>query len=174
MQIDLDEEGYRKVILRSLIKVADQAETLGNRLVRETYNISRSEVDKGIHVTPASISNLRVNINVRGRHLPRIMFAPNQKVGRKGGVILRIKKGGRSLAKNAFITQMGGGHIGVFKRKGKSRLPIGETFTISVAEMFGSNRIIQAIENRIIERFPGILINQLQFYLSSTFRLYDN
>ena len=183
--LERDKEGYRKVILRSLTKVAEQAETLGNRAIRETYNISRADADRAINVRPASISKLQVNINVRGKRLPRIMFAPNQRLGRSRGVALSIKKGARKFSAHSFIAQMKSGHIGVFKRvpdkfmkkpaiftgggrisKAKAKQAIDETFTISVAEMFGSKNITTNIERFIEEKFPSILENQLQFYLS--------
>lgn len=172
--LDIDKKGFQKVILRSLTKVAEQGETLGNRLVRETYNMTRADVDKAISVRWASISQLQVNINIKGRRLPRIMFAPNQRLGRASGVILRIKKGGRTFAKDAFIAKMRTGPVGVFKRTPgkfmqgrKNRQAIAETYTISVAEMFGSQAIVDAVEQKMIEAFPAVLDNQLQFYLSS-------
>jgi len=173
--LDGDMMGYRTIVLRSLTKVAEQAETLGNRMIRETYNISRAEVDWAISVRAVSISKLQVGINVRGKRLPRIMFAPNQRLGRSSGVILRIKKGkaGRQFAPHAFIQKMRTGHVGVFVRskdkmmqKNPKRQAIEETFTISVAEMFGSKNITTNIERFIEEKFPLILENQLQFFLS--------
>ena len=163
-QIDLDQEGYRKVVLRSLVKVADQAETLGNRMVRETYNMKRADVDKAITVTPSSISKLQVDIRVKGRRQPLLMFQAKQL---RKGVKITVKRGGRSLLPHAFIATMKSGHKGVFTREPKAkRLPIGEKFTISVAEMFGSKTIVDSIEALMLDKFPGILENQLQFYLS--------
>jgi len=173
-QIDVDAKGYKKILLRSLTKVSAQAETLGNRLVRETYNVSRSEVDKAITVRPASVTDPTVFINVHGKMLPLIMFSPSQKVGRRSGVIVKIKRGGRTVSKAMFIAQMKSGHIGIFTRMEEkfmktnpNRQAIRENYTISVANMFGSRPIIEALERLLTDKFPAILENQLQFYLSS-------
>jgi|SRR6185436_18436295 len=180
-QIDLDQKGYRKVILRSLTKVATQAETFGNKKVRETYNLKRADVDKAISVTPASVSKLQVDIRVKGQRLP--LFTLNAKQFGKG-VKVTIKKGGRTLLPHAFVATMKSGHTGVFLRskdkfmqnrlrkfvhgpvQQSKRQAIEEKFTISVPEMFRSKVIIDGIESLIVDKFPGILENQLQFYLS--------
>lgn len=46
----------------------------------------------------------------------------------KKGVTVEVNKGKRTLLKGSFKATMKSGHKGVFARKGKARLPIGERF----------------------------------------------
>ena len=162
-QIDIDKKGYQTVVLRSLNKVARSAEVRANRQIREVYNLHRADVDKGITVRPASATELKAVISVKGKRLPLVLFNARQL---QAGVKVTITKGGRTLLPHVFIAQMKSGHLGVFGRVGNARLPIKERYTISVAEMFGSRVVIQDLETYISEQLPAVLTHELDYYLS--------
>lgn len=68
-------------------------------------------------------------IDVRGDVVPLSEY-PHRQVKtrgkRKGGVNVTVNRGKRSRIPGAFVATMGSGHKGIFKRKGRARLPIQE------------------------------------------------
>ena len=44
----------------------------------------------------------------------------------KQGVSVEVNRGKRTLLKGAFVATMKSGHVGIFRRQGKTRLPIEE------------------------------------------------
>lgn len=69
-------------------------------------------------------------VEVTGRRIPLGRFAARQT---KAGVSYKIDRGGsRKTISSAFIPRLDSGYQGVFKRKGKDRLPIVERFGPSV------------------------------------------
>ena len=163
-QIDLDKKAYRGVVLRSLIKVSRSAEVQANRMIREEYNMRRSDVDKLINLRPASISNLSAVLVVRGKRLPVMLLQPRQT---KQGVTIAITRGTRKLIRHAFLAKMKSSYESVFQRKTKKRLHIKELRTISAAEMFGKQINMVILDKFVADKFPGLLEHELQYYLTS-------
>lgn len=62
-------------------------------------------------------------VDVSGEAVPLVAYPHRQT---KKGVSVEVNRGKRTLVKGAFITTMRSGHEGVFKRRGKARLPIQE------------------------------------------------
>ena len=77
------------------------------------------------------------------------------------GVSVEIKRGQRKLLPRTFIAKMKSGHMGVFERAGKARLPIKEKVTIDVQYMFGSKKVIEATKKRVIEQFDKNFTHEL-------------
>ena len=67
--------------------------------------------------------------------------------GRRG-VSVTINKGKRVLVKGAFASIMRSGHEGIFRRKGKARLPIHELFSSRVVDPFKDSGMIDATFSR--------------------------
>lgn len=71
-------------------------------------------------------------VNVSGAPIAAIDY-PHREVRR--GVSLTINKGHKVLLSGAFLATMRSGHTGVFRRRGKSRLPIDEVYSSTVADV---------------------------------------
>jgi hypothetical protein len=154
---------YPRVAQRSLNRVAQSTKTEASRQIRDTYNVRKQTVDASFTVRLAHIDDLKATIRSSGRRLPIMEFAARQ-VAR--GVSFAIKKGERKILTHAFLATMPGGHVGVFMRRGKDRLPIDEKFTISVAEMFGARAIFNELQAFAVERLGIEFPRQLDYYLS--------
>jgi hypothetical protein len=100
--------------------------------VRQTWNLSVKEAKAGYIVVKSSPQTLESRVIVKGKPVPLMAFKPRQT---KKGVTVTIKKGHRTMLRSAFIAQMPGGHIGVFKRVGRKRLPIRERNVVSYPVM---------------------------------------
>lgn len=69
------------------------------------------------------ISSMAWALNVSGDPVPLVAYPHRQT---KKGVTVEVNRGKRTLVAGSFKAMMKSGHKGVFKRKGKARLPIQE------------------------------------------------
>lgn len=82
------------------------------------------------------IASLEWALNVSGAPIPLIAYphrAVKGKRGRRGigpksegGVRVEVNPGRQTIVRGAFIATMASGHQGIFRRRGKARLPIHE------------------------------------------------
>ncbi|MBV5350409.1 hypothetical protein JZU71_04600, partial [bacterium] len=86
------------------------------------------------------------------------------------GVIVQLMKGKTTFLRKAFLGRVKAGdqghHVGVFQRRGLSRLPILEKSLISVPSMFAQPRIMQTVEKAVAENTQKIFNHELEFYLN--------
>lgn len=76
-----------------------------------------------LKTTGGDIAGMSWSLNVNGEQVPLIAYPHRQT---KRGVSVEVNAGKRTLVQGAFIATMASGHEGVFKRRGKARLPIHE------------------------------------------------
>ncbi len=62
-------------------------------------------------------------VDVSGEAVPLVAYPHRQT---KKGVSVEVNRGKRTLIKGSFVATLKSGHAGVFKRRGKARLPIAE------------------------------------------------
>lgn len=122
-----------------------RAETV--RAVREDYIVSADSVRKSIVLKTASASNPVGAVISKGSPIALSNFDAGGKP-----VKARVKKGSSPKPiKSSFEVGMKSGHTGVFKRKGKARLPIQELYGPSIPQMIGSENVIKKIEEKAME-----------------------
>jgi signal recognition particle subunit SEC65 len=103
---DMRSEASKRIRSRKAIKV---------RYITRALTLQRP---KG-----GEIADMAWALNVSGEPVPLVAY-PNRQT--KKGVSVEVNRGKRTLVKHAFKASMASGHVGVFKRKGKARLPIQE------------------------------------------------
>ncbi len=148
---------FQKAIIRALDRTAKQGKVAAQKIIREEYNIKLHDISSKIK-TDIHPSKLEAVITATDRSIPLIEFAARQI---KTGVSFQVKRGSRKTIKSAFIASMKSGHRGVFTRIGKKRLPIKQLYTIGVAEMFGSKKVIEAIKKRIYEQWEKNITHEI-------------
>ncbi|MBY0088115.1 phage tail protein [Brevibacillus brevis] len=153
--------GAQKALSRSMNRAVDSAKTEASRKARETYHIRHKDVLDTIKVSKSSPSDLSAMVLSRGHVLPLTKFItrPNKpqpakaaalrwNKGRPFNLVVRVKRGEGGSIKKAFVAQMKSGHLGVFHRSNKNRLPLVQRFGPSVPEMLGNIRVTDAVERR--------------------------
>jgi hypothetical protein len=103
---DMRSEAVKRIRARKAIKV---------RYIRRALSLGRA--------SGGDISNYTWSLDVSGEPVPLVAYPYRQT---KKGVSVQINRGKRSLIKGSFVASMKSGHLGVFVRKGKARLPIKE------------------------------------------------
>jgi len=71
----------------------------------------------------SDIAGMAWSLDVSGQPVPLVAY-PHRQTRR--GVSVAVNRGKRTLLKGAFVATMANGHEGIFRRRGKARLPIKE------------------------------------------------
>lgn len=143
--------GLEKAIARASARVAKQGVTLISSNIREQVNIKKKELDKRVlHAKQKGKTGQTVTLEYTPR-FPLKYFGAKQT---KKGVTYRIPKSGKkSLARSAFgpeIPRLGGQ---VFRRVGKSRLPIQPLFGVSPWGTFVVNKMLEPTKQKLQKQF---------------------
>lgn len=97
-----------------------------SKRVRARKRIKGSYVRRALSMRRArggDISSMEWAVDVSGESVPLVAY-PNRQT--RKGVSVEVNRGKRTLLKGAFRAKMASGHIGVYARRGKQRLPIEE------------------------------------------------
>lgn len=97
-----------------------------SKRIRARKRIKSSYISRALSLSRPSggdINSMKWAVLVSGEPVPLIAYPVRQT---KKGVSVEVNRGKRTLLKGAFIATMKNGHKGVFRRLGKTRLPIRE------------------------------------------------
>jgi hypothetical protein len=130
-QIGALEEGpLKSALARALRKAGATAlrdmRSEGSKRVRSMKRIKATYVRRAMTLRRSKggeVADMLFALDVDGDAVPLTAY-PNRQT--KKGVSVEVNRGKRTLIKGAFKGKMGSGHSGVFKRRGKERLPIDE------------------------------------------------
>jgi hypothetical protein len=153
----------RRVIPRALNRTATSARSRVVKGIAAEINLRQKDIRRGVTVDRAKPTRHVARITIKGRRVPLIKFGARQT---RKGVTARVRKrGGRELHPGAFIATMPTGHVGVFERKRRSRLPIREKRGPSIVEVFEESVAVTATRDigAILEKN---LTQQIRFILS--------
>lgn len=130
----------RQAIARALNRATASMRTVQTRGIAKDLGLAQAPIRKAMTIDQATASHHVAKLIATGARIPLYAFKPSPKDPqvrrRTGGVSYRLP-GGRGRVPNAFIARMDSGHIGVFVRKGRRRLPIRELFGPSIPQVFG-------------------------------------
>jgi hypothetical protein len=97
-----------------------------SKRIRARKRIKSSYISRSLTLSRprgSDINGMKWSVLVSGEPVPLIAYPARQT---KKGVSVEVNRGKRTLVKGAFIATMKSGHRGVFRRRGKARLPIEE------------------------------------------------
>lgn len=178
--------GYRKAAGGALNDVAKTVRSRITKRIAKTIALKQKDIRNNIRLSKRGDHiTLDRRVRVVGGRKPLIKFGAKQK---RRGVSYRIEKGGkRTTLPGVFLAEMpvGGktgqaldfirtgqsGHVGVFKRRGKSRLPISELDGPSIPAVYQHHGEIEPevlgdipakISERIIARSELLLKRSLK------------
>jgi hypothetical protein len=153
----------------SLKEAATHSKTFAKREICSVYNIKPAAVAQTLSVKAGA---LEAELKAQGPMVPLYKGgAPKPGTPRFGkGPVLTISvvKGQRTPFNNAWVAKMKSGHLGVFTRQGKQRLPIKERFTISTPEMLLARRLHDSIPKDAGDFFQKRLMHQIGRILGGT------
>jgi hypothetical protein len=178
--LDSLQAGVRGPALRSAVnKTLDQAKTQMIRAITAEFNVTAAYVRDRLRVRRAttkggfSISGSLIGGNRNGKRAANIIVFVEKKTSlaegrrrRKAGTLnqlfVKVKRNGPPKAlPGAFIANQG---RTVFRRVGKSRLPIEPVQVIDVPQMFNTKRINEVVVKAMLDKFPEVFSREARFY----------
>lgn len=168
-------------LARALNRTVEQGRTAMVREISKEFAVSSSTVRARLVIRRASASGSRIRIEAAlaaptkaGRRsinviafLERSVTLAEAKRRAKAGTLsslrFKIKRGGglKTIA-GAFVGNRG---RTIFRRVGKSRLPIESVSTIDTPQMFNARRINEAVRRVMLDKFAEIFARELRFAL---------
>lgn len=150
-------------IVRALNRTVENVRAEAVRKIRDTYVLNASTVRDQMYITRAWTGRLEASITASGKPIPLISFNATWRQKWPGGARFSVRRGARKSLPDTFIATMRSGHVGVFERTGRKRLPIEEKFSIGVPGMFGAKQVQDTLEQVADDRFTVNLNQQLKF-----------
>lgn len=133
-------------------RVAQRVKTEAGREVRKKYYAKSKDISQTVSIRRGSVKKMGAEIRWKGPNIPLIRFRanPNQplKYGKRPPKVLKagVRKPGTKALKGGFIARVGrGGHVGVFKRVGRKRLPIEEVYGPAAPVMVNEPGILDSL-----------------------------
>ena len=192
LQKELQPKKFIMVANYVINEIAKKARTLTLKIIRQKYNISAQRLRKNISIKRSRYSTLEAQIEYKGRTPGLQHYRARQVIVKSNlayqlystkrggvaakklkrpknikGVSVEVIKGKRKLIKSAFWYFPKRGGYGIFKRIGKSRLPIRRLYGPSPAGMARSTGAEKSIEEIIAREGKTILARALNRYLRS-------
>lgn len=163
--------GAPKVINSTLNRTIDGVRTDTVREITKTYDIKATPVRASMKLKKSTLSSLQASIASTGSPIPLINFrvTPNKPGKLSPGTAIKVsvkRSGGKPLNNDVFIARMSSGHVGIFERVDKGRLPIRELYGLSTPQMMAEEHIQGDVLTRAEERFNQRLDHEIQFLLS--------
>lgn len=186
----IDPKIVRQAARAAIKRTADSAKSTASEEIRKVYNVKKSDLDPRIKVSPPRSSDLTAVVSIGGKGMSLSYFGAKQitrarVLSRKGkgiasgkltkkmkssgpvpsGVLVQVMKGkNTALLRNAFLAKMKTGHIGVFRRLGKKRLPVDEKNVISIASMAENAKVMPRVLVKLQERWAKEFPHQLEYF----------
>jgi len=123
-----------KVMTRGINRTATMSRTEIIRRISANVSLKKKTIRDGLQLEKAHRNKWAAKITVISKRIPLMDFKARQ--GKRGVSYLISKNKGRQKIQDAFFAKLKSGHEGVFKRLGKSRLPICELFGPSLGQVF--------------------------------------
>lgn len=174
----LADKEIRKSAARSINRTATGTRTFLSKEVRKELKIKAKPVRDAVRIKKASpnasLRNIQGIVEVSGKPIPLIEFGARERNVRKDGkvykgVSVRVKDR-RKVVRGGFLATMKSGRTGIFKRKGKSRLPIRELFSTSITDILRNEGFLDRIAKFVDERFFREFKRDLEFRISKLAR----
>jgi len=164
--ISFVQDNVPKAFAATLNRVGQGLKTEASKIVRKSYDVKHKDViSRGnIRITKADPARLQLILSSRGRNIPLIHFKtrPANPETRKPKVLkASVKKSGGKPIPGAFVARMGNGAVGVFRRSGKSRLPIDQLYGPAVPVMLNEPGVADHLQDEARKRMEKRLDHEM-------------
>jgi len=163
--IKFAQERLPKAFDSALRRVMQGVKTEAARAVRQRYYVRHGDVLQTIKVTKADGPGLTYLLRSRGPSIPLIRFrtTPSKPQPKKARVLRAAvkKEGGKKPIPGAFVAQMDSGHIGVFRRVGRKRLPIEQLYGPAIPVMLSEPGIAEHLQEEAHRRMVARLDHEV-------------
>ncbi|MEW9106289.1 phage tail protein [Paenibacillus sp.] len=152
-----------KAINSAFRHTGQRLQTAAIQEVRKEYVLKAGDVKKYGNMR-LKYGTGEITLKSVGRNIPLIKFrtTPTRVVKRKPKVLkAAVKRGEKKPILGAFVQRMGNGNTGVYRRLGKTRLPIGQLYGPAVPVMLNSAEIRTKLQAEMDQRLEKRLEHEL-------------
>lgn len=158
---------YPGRVQRATVRALNRALTSGRALlaslVAKDMGLKVGAAKEAIRVRKATPATMEISLKASLKRLPLTAFGARQT---RAGVSYKSAASGRQTLPSGFLAAMPSGHVGVFTRRGKSRLPIQERFGPSIGHVFYKHRAAGIAQMKDV--FETNLTHELAFASTET------
>lgn len=159
---------YPRSAAAGINRAAQGAYTLAVREIQADIGASSQKtIRKNLSLTKATGEKPEARLtgfSSKKDRIPIIEMKPKPRSVTKRRPQGGVRYGAQSrLIPGSFIAKLKSGHLGVFKRSGKQRLPIQELFGPSVALVFSRPKITKKIKAYLQEKLPQEIARAFKF-----------
>lgn len=179
-------KGAERALSNAINRGLSRVKTGATKRVKEVYTVQSSAFHEATNtkIEKASTGNIAGYVHFSGCKIPLYKFQVTPKATGTGKQVkAAVMKGGGTAFEEAFIAQMGTGHLGVFERTGEqgivSRLSkaknkigtkhtekIEEKMGLSAAQMIGNIKVLDTIEKEAQEVINERLEHEIERILN--------
>jgi len=161
-----------KVVYRAAQRASQSGVTVIKKEISSETTLKQSTVaeavKKYVHGNPSSEFAIGVRISDAARPLSEFGFQPKMPKPHTAPIVEIYRGKKQKLENGAFVQKMPSGHVGVFERVGKKRLPIRELTGPSVTGIFKANeKIHDSVFDKIFDTLEKRIIHELQWVLEN-------
>lgn len=160
-----------QAIIRALNRGVTNINSNISKEVRKEYNIKAGDITPTLNVVKATTGHLGASVRSRSGVIPLDRFKISPKTinpRRKPPIKAEVKKGVRKSLGSGFMADIHGPKV--FRRSGKSRLPIQRLFGPAVPQMIGNEKVREKIEREGQEMFERTLDHEIKRILDNATR----
>ena len=130
--------GWERAVVRAMNTAASQARTRTAQRAKAVLTADPERIEQSLLTKKATYGARAATLRIFDQPIPLFRFDVGFLFPTvEGGVTAKTIQGDSPLTlKHAFVARMSNGHVGVFSRRGKERLPIQEHYGPSVATVF--------------------------------------
>jgi len=155
-----------KAVYRAAQRAAQSGVTIVKREISDETTLKQSTIAKAVkkyvHGNPIAEYSIGVRISDTARPLSEFNFTPKTPKPRTAPTVEIYRGVKKKFEKGAFVQRMPSGHIGVFERVGKNRLPIRELRGPAITGIFKEN---EGLQDRVFDRIYEILEKRINHEL---------
>jgi len=160
--------GWERAVVRAMNTAASQARTRTAQRAKAVLTADPERIEQSLLTKKATYGARAATLRIFDQPIPLFRFDVSFMFPTvEGGVTAKTIQGDSPLTlKHAFVARMSNGHVGVFSRRGKERLPIQEHYGPSVATVFEKTPGLEAeILQLAAEKFAQEAARQAEYLI---------
>ena len=160
--------GWERAVVRAMNTAASQARTRTAQRAKAVLTADPERIEQSLLTKKATYGARAASLRIFDQPIPLFRFDVSFLFPTvEGGVTAKTTQGDSPLTlKHAFVARMSNGHVGVFSRRGKERLPIQEHYGPSVATVFEKTPGLEAeILQLAAEKFAQEAARQAEYLI---------
>lgn len=173
---DLTRKQINRASARALNRAATTTRAAVSQEVREVVNLKAKDIKDLVSMRRAEgsedMNSQASYVTIKDKAVPLGLYAASPKNvktvrGKRVGVTVKVK-GERKLVAQGFLATVGAGHLGLFKRRFGSRLPIKEPYGPSVAQVVQGLNVLRRLMEISRDAFVKNFRSELNYQASKS------